>query len=183
MPETEPRVTHGKQGWTDLLNLLPQGSIRHIQTISDRHPDTSPCLVDTLQLPRQSALVLLYPHRQKGDALWHIKTVTFCPFHSVCEKALHSPRTHKCLLGAYISLPPYRMGPLVSWQRPCYLHPQSLSLLCPGLAHDFIFTDRKCWDFLSHAGEIIWTKDPWWHTFPTPTPPPPRLVRPLFLLQ
>lgn len=60
--------------------------MRHNQTISDRHPDTHPWLVGTLQLPRQPALVLLYPHQQKVDPLWNIKAATSCPFHSVYEK-------------------------------------------------------------------------------------------------
>lgn len=164
MPEAEPRVMYRKQGWTDLLHLLRQGSIRRIQTVPDRHPHTRPRLVDNL-LHCFSILT-----DTRGIPYGTLRPSLLALF-TVSMKSTAQPSDS--LLDAYISLPPYRMSPLIcsqlSWQRWRYLHLQSLSLLCPRLAHYFIFTDLKCWDFLNHPRGIIWTKDPWW-------PPPHTLL-------
>lgn len=156
---------HRTQGWTDLLlHLLAPRQHQTYPKYSWQMP-TLPALPGGHPAAPQAICsgASLSSPMEMGSlrARYDCRFLLFSP---CLWKAPRSPRTHKCLLDAYISFPPYRMNPptfsQLSQQKLCYVHPQSLSLLCLRLTHDFIFTDHKCWDFLSQHRGKIWTKDP-----------------------
>lgn len=117
-------------------------------------PNTHPGPVHTLKPPRHSAQDIL---SDRKGVLCGMLGPSLPTLFTVSVKSTAQPSDS--LLGAHISFLSLRRSPLIlsqlSWQRPCCVHLQSLSLPCLGIVHELIFTHQECWKFFHYPREII----------------------------